>query len=134
MRNVRWVLGVLWLGWGSLAGADRAYQLRVEAPSAAKGTRSVAKVIIAPGPGFHINKEFPTSMTVNPPDGVKLEKPKQSGKDAVRLEEAGAEFDVGYVASSAGDKPFSGELKFAVCTATTCDPKKEKLSFVVQVK
>src|SRR5712692_67604 len=127
MTNVGWVLGVLWLGSASLAWADRTYQVRVDAPSAEKGARSVAKIMIAPGPGFHINKEFPTSMTVIPPDGVKLDKPKQNGKDAVRLEEAGAEFDVGYVASSAGDKPFTGELKFAVCTATTCDPKKEKL-------
>jgi hypothetical protein len=53
---------------------------------------------------------------------------------AVKLEEGGAEFDVAFTSADAGKKTFSGEFKFAVCSASTCDPKKEKLSFTVEVK
>ena len=68
------------------------------------------------------------------PAGVTVDKPKQTAKDAIKLEEAGADFDVTFTPSEPGQKTFTGELKFAVCSANSCDPKKQALNFTVDVK
>jgi hypothetical protein len=126
-------VGVAAVGGRALA-EDTSFVVKVEAPSAKKAHKGVAKVHIAPGAGYHVNKDYPTSVSVVAPDGVVVDKPKQTAKDAVKLEEAGADFEVAYTPSDTGKKVFSGELKFAVCSAHSCDPKKAPLSFTVEVK
>ena len=96
--------------------------------AAKKGQPGVVKVHVAPGAGFHVNKDYPTKITVVPPAGVTVAAAKQT------IAEAGADFEVPITAADAGSKAFTGELKFAVCSANTCDPKKEKLAFTVDVK
>jgi hypothetical protein len=116
------------------ARADSSYNLKVETQVAKKGSPGVARILVAPGAGYHVNKSYPWAVTVAPPAGVTVDRPKQGPSDAVRLEEAGAEFDVRFTAADVGKKTFTGELKFAVCSDSSCDPKKEKLSFVVEVQ
>jgi len=41
---------------------------------------------------------------------------------------------VKFTSKDAGEKKFGAKFRFAVCTATTCDPKKEALAWVVPVK
>jgi hypothetical protein len=114
---------------------ETSYTLKVDAPAAKKGQKAVAKIKITPGSGYHMNKEYPTSLTLNGvPAGVTVDKTKFTGKDAAKWEEQGGEFDVGYTAAAAGKKVVTGELKFAVCSATTCDPKKSAVSFEIDVK
>ncbi|HEX9101357.1 MAG TPA: hypothetical protein VF997_04100 [Polyangia bacterium] len=111
------------------------YVLKVEAPPAKKGQKAVAKVKITPGAGYHMNKEYPTSLVLAAvPAGVTVDKMKQTMKDATKWEEAGGEFDVAYTAAETGKKTVSGEIKFAVCSANTCDPKKSNISFEIDVK
>jgi hypothetical protein len=111
------------------------YLLKVEAPPAKKGQKSVAKIRITPGAGFHMNKEYPTSLVLSTvPAGVTVDKMKQTMKDAAKWEEAGGEFDVAYTAAAAGKQVVTGEIKFAVCSANTCDPKKSNVSFEIDVK
>ena len=81
-----------------------------------------------------MNKDYPTNLSVVAPAGATVDKPKQGAKDAVKFAEEGADFDVAYTCNEAGKQTFTGELKFAVCSASSCDPKKEKLSFTVDVK
>jgi hypothetical protein len=118
------------------AFADAAYTVKVEAPSAPvkKAEKAKARIHITPGSGYHMNKDYPTSITVAPPAGVTLEKAKLTAKDAAKFEDAGADFDVVFTAADAGKKDFTGEIKFAVCSANSCDPKREKLAFSVEVK
>ncbi|HEY7956905.1 MAG: hypothetical protein ACHQ17_07365 [Polyangia bacterium] len=119
----------------SSALADPSYSIKVDAPSVKRASAGVAKIHIVPGPGFHFNKDYPAKMVLDGvPAGVMVKKLTFTAKDAAALSEAGAEFDVGYTASQAGKKTLTGELKFAVCSASSCDPKKEKLSFTVEVK
>jgi hypothetical protein len=118
----------------SLAFADSSFNIRIDAPAAQKTQKAKARIHLTPGPGFHFNKEFPTSVTVVAPAGVTVDKPKQTAKDALKLEEAGADFEVVFTPSEAGSKTFTGELKFAVCSANSCDPKKQPLNFTVDVK
>jgi hypothetical protein len=116
-------------------GVRASYVLKVEAPPAKKGQKSVAKIQITPASGYHMNKEYPTSLVLSAvPAGVMVDKMKWTMKDAARWEEAGGEFDVAYTSTEAGKKVVTGEIKFAVCSATTCDPKKSNVSFEIDVK
>src|SRR6476620_3560632 len=76
------------------------YVLKVEAPPAKKGQKSVAKVKITPAAGYHMNKEYPTSLVLTTvPSGVMVDQMKQTMKDAKKWEEAEGEFDVAYTSS-----------------------------------
>jgi hypothetical protein len=113
---------------------DASYVLKVDAAPSKKGEKAVAKIKITPGGGYHLNKEYPTSLALTPPSGVTVEKAKLTVKDAAKWEEQGGEFDVAYTAQNAGKQKVTGEIKFAVCSATTCDPKKSLLTFEIDVK
>jgi hypothetical protein len=116
------------------APADASYVLKVEAPAAKKGEHAIAHLKITPGAGFHMNKEYPTSLALSPPEGVTLDKSKLTAKDAAKFEEAQAQFDVAYTAAKPGKQTVTGELKFAVCSANSCDPKKSTVRFEIDVK
>ena len=119
----------------SLAFADPAYVVTYSTPSGKKAQKGVVKIHVAPGAGFHMNKEYPTSVALTAvPAGVLVEKMKQTAKDAVKLDETALEFEVAYTSNEAGKKEFTGNLRFAVCSASSCDPKSEKLAFTVDVK
>lgn len=118
---------------GTAYAADN-YKLSVAAPSAKVSARSVAKIRVEPTSGFKMNLDYPTKVTITPPEGVTLEKAKQTAKDATKLDKTAAEFDVAFTSADKGKKTFTGEIKFAVCTENNCDPKVEKLSFQVDVK
>ena len=105
------------IGLGGLGGvanaADSSFSLKYEVPVVKKGQRSIVKVHLVPGSGFHVNKDFPTSLVIAPPVGIAVEKPRQAGKDATLLGEAGADFEVALIASEAGSK---------LVTATSSSP------------
>jgi hypothetical protein len=128
------------LAGGTLAGgglawaADTSYAVKLDVSSAKRGQKSLAKLLISPGTGYHMNKDYPMHVTVVVPAGLVVDKASQTAKDAIRLEEAGAEFDFSFTPAEVGQKTVTGEVKFAVCSASSCDPKKEKLSFVIDVK
>ncbi len=103
-------------------------------PEAPNGTEARAQVVLTPTGGYHVNKEFPILLAVTAPAGVEVVKAKQSAADAAKLEEAGAVFDVAFTPKEAGAKQFQASFKFAVCTATTCDPKNTKLAWNVTIK
>jgi hypothetical protein len=145
MKKLTIILGLA-LGGSLVAGvalaqpqAERStmtsYVLKVEAPPAKKGEKAVAKLKITPGAGYHMNKEYPTSLVLSSvPAGVTVDKTRWTMKDAAKWEEAGGEFDVAYTAAKPGKQLVTGEIKFAVCSATTCDPKKSSVSFEIDVK
>lgn len=104
------------------------------AAGAAVGTAATARIIIKPTGVYHLNKDFPTLITVTPPDGVELTKGQLAAADAASFTEKEAAFDLPFTARAAGAKKFSATVKFAVCTDTTCDPKRETLAWEVAVK
>lgn len=113
---------------------DASYVLKVDSPAAKKGEKTVAHVHITPGAGYHVNKDYPTTLSLTAPAGVTLDKVKQTAKDAAKLVETEAQFDVAYTAAKPGKQTVTGELKFAVCSANTCDPKKSPVSFQIDVR
>lgn len=126
------ILVVLAISGTAFAGSN--YKMSVSAPAAKTSVKSVAKIKVEPTDGYKMNLEYPTKVTINAPEGVTLEKAKQTKADAVKLDKGSAEFDVAFTAAAAGKKTFTGEMKFAVCTADTCDAKVEQISFTVDVK
>jgi len=111
------------------------YTLKLVYPkNLANGASATARVVLTAKKGWKLNEEYPTKLTVVAPSGTKINKAKQKRTDAVRWAKKSAEWQVQISASGAGTKPFSGKFKFAVCTDTTCDPKKELLAWVVNVK
>jgi hypothetical protein len=102
--------------------------------SVAVNGEGVARLLLKPKAGYHVNKDFPTSLDVTAPAGVELKKAKQTGADAAKLDESQAAFDISFKGKAPGTHSFAATFKFAVCTATTCDPKREKLTWEVAVK
>jgi len=110
------------------------YTVDVLAPPDVKaGAASTIKVTLRSTGGYHVNKEFPIALMVVAPDGVDLPKAKLTGPDG-KVTDDRADFEVAFTPKAAGDKAFTATFRFAVCTAETCDPKVEKLSWNVSVK
>lgn len=110
------------------------YTITLAAPAeVGKGAQGTAVLEVTPKKGWKLNKEFPTKLTVAEPAGVKVSKKEQTVADAVAFAEKAARWQVQFQADSSGGKDFTGLLKFAVCTDTSCDPKKEALAWKVAV-
>jgi hypothetical protein len=114
--------------------ANEQYALKIEPGEAAVGKPGSVTIRVIPNADWHLNLEYPTKLTVTPPAGVDVPKPKLVKDDAVKFTEQDCEFAVAFTPSEAGDKVFTGEFKFAVCQDTACVPKTEKLEFNVAVK
>ena len=121
---------------GSKTIADsESYTVKLASPDkVAKGAKGAATLEIVPKKGWHLNDEFPYKLTVAAPAGTKVAKPEQGKKDTVAFSQQAMKWSIDFEASSGGDKAFTGKVKFAVCTETSCDPKKEELAFNVKVE
>ncbi len=116
---------------GAMAG--KPYTLSIAKVSAKKGQPATTQVVIKPAAGYHINKDFPTSLKLNPPAGVTLAKAELKKADA-KLSETEGSFEVTLTADKTGAQTVPGELKFAVCTETTCDPQRSPVAIELDVK
>jgi hypothetical protein len=120
---------------GKTVASDSSYEVKVKLPGpVAKGAQATAFVTVKAASGWHVNKEFPIKLTIDAPDGVTVEKAKQKQGDAIKFNDHEAKFAVKYTGSSAGSKAFTGKFKFAVCTDDTCNPKRVKLAFNVDIE
>jgi len=110
------------------------YSVTLAAPAkVGKGAQGTVLLEITPKRGWKLNKEFPTKLTVTEPAGVKVAKKEQTVADAVAFADKAGRWQVQFQADSSGAKAFTGVIKFAVCTETSCDPKKEQLAWNVAV-
>lgn len=121
-------------GGGTLAETDE-YTLSLEAP-AEVGVGQAAKVVftVTPKKGWKLNEEFPPKLKISPPEGVEIDKPNQGKSDAVVYNTHEAKWAISVKPTAAGKKTVSGTLKFAVCTETTCNPRKPAVAFAVNAK
>ena len=121
---------------GTKTVADtESYTVKLASPAkVTTGSKGSATLEIIPKKGWHLNDEFPYKLTVAAPAGAKVAKPEQGKKDTVAFSHSSMKWAIDFQASAAGDKAFTGKVKFAVCTETSCDPKKEELAFNVKVE
>jgi len=130
------------------AGDDARYKLQpqegklaIDVPADAKpGAETTAKVTVTPGTGYHVNVEYPTKLTFEPADGVKVAKAeldaggsKKQG-DAETLDEKQLVFAVKLTPTSSGTFTVKGNFKFAVCDKDQCLPKREAIAIQVAAK
>lgn len=112
-----------------------AYTIKLSAPAqTTSGADASATIELVPKGSYHLNKEFPTKLTAAAPADVKLKKDTQTIADAVTYNEKLGKWSFEFKTSAAGDKAFTCKFKFAVCTDTTCEPKKEDLAWNVSVQ
>lgn len=95
--------------------AESFYVLSISAPTAKVNKEAVATVKVSSKGEAHINKKYPTRLTVRVPDGVSVKKAKQTARDAVKLNDSTLEFQVAFEAEARGKKTIAGELRFATC-------------------
>lgn len=120
-------------GGGSGSANDTSFKLTTtQAEPTKAGGETVARLVVNPGSGYHMNKEFPTKLTLEPPAGVTLSKTVFEPADAERFDDNELAFAVKMTATGAGEYTIPGTFKFAVCTDTTCDPKKQKVALVLK--
>ncbi|MFY0534455.1 hypothetical protein [Nannocystis pusilla] len=101
-------------------------------PAAKVNVKAVATVKVTAKGDYHINKEYPTKLSLTAPDGVTLDRNKLTLQDA-KITEKVLKFEIGLTAATSGKKTITGELKGAVCTEEDCIPFIEKVSIDVEV-
>ena len=118
-----------------LAGAliGKPYTLAIAKVSAKKGQPATTQIVITAAAGYHLNTDFPTSIKFSPPAGVTATAAKLDYDKANKSPQTGS-LAVTLASTEAGKKQVAGELRFAVCTDTTCDPQRSPLTIDLDVK
>lgn len=117
-------------------------KLAIEPPADAKpGSEVVAKIVVTPGNGYHVNTEYPIKLTLSPPAGVTLAKDKfvagghdKAQGDAAALDEKQLAFAVKLTPAASGSYTINGNFKFAVCDRDQCLAKQENIAIAVAAK
>lgn len=111
------------------------FSLDVGKATGKAGEKATAKIKITPADGYHMNADFPTSLSLEAPADVELAKAKLKKGDLKGFDEhKGGSFDVVATAKKAGNYTIKGKLKFAICNESSCSPVTEKVSIVVAAK
>jgi hypothetical protein len=114
---------------------DPTVELRATAADTyANGELAQFDIRITPKGEYHMNEEFPTTITVHTVDGVAFPKSELEAGDAAEFGEALARFDVPFTASAAGEHRVVCDISFAVCTASNCIPENRTLAVVLPVE
>jgi hypothetical protein len=117
-------------------------KLAITPPTDAKaGQESIAKILVTPQPGYHVNTEYPIKLTLTPPAGLAIAKAvltagghdKAKG-DADALDEQQLALSVKLTPSASGDYTVNGVFSFAVCDKDQCLQKKEAIAIQVAAK
>jgi hypothetical protein len=102
------------------------------APATAGAALSV-DLQLTPADGYKVNGEYPIALEINAPADVAVAKTKLTKGDAsVRHDRA--TFRVSLTPRTSGSKRVGLRLKFALCTDTTCEPRKHASELTLDVK
>lgn len=113
--------------------ADKPFTITVAKLAAKRGQPVTAQVIFRPTKGYHVNDKYPTKLKLKPSKDVSVPRPELGLQDAHITEQEGR-FDVVLTANAAGPQTVSGDLQFAVCTATSCDPQRAHIAIEMKVE
>jgi hypothetical protein len=124
------------VGTAKARNETKEYTIEVLVPdNVSAGAENALTVVVKPKGEWHFNLDFPTSVKVEAPAGMTVAKNKQGLDDAVsKSEEDGASWAIKVTPEKAGSGTLKCNVKFAVCTETTCDPKKETLALQLDAK
>lgn len=98
------------------------------------GVEGTAQVKLTTKGAYHVNPKYPYRFkTAAPPNGLVYPKPVLQRDDG-RFEEKQAVFNVGFVASQAGQFEVGGAFHMSVCSAENCLVDKPSLAVAVRVQ
>ena len=125
------------IGGGSSLHADEG-TLTIDKAEGKVGSELVSNITVTPSSEFHVNVDFPTKITLEPQDGLKLMKTEltaggssKSQGDASSFSEKTMAFAVKATADKPGNYEIKGTFKFAVCKVDQCFPKKQAITITV---
>jgi len=95
------------------------------------GSETTASVKVDPAAGYHVNTDYPTSLKLEAPADIKLDKIDLAKADAKSFTEKLLQFDVKATAAKPGTYEIKGTFKFAVCQADSCHPKKQPITILL---
>ncbi len=113
---------------------DDEFQVEALGVTGAAGAETVARVVVRPGKGFHMNKDYPTKLSLELPAGVTSAKAVLMPADAEAFDDNQLAFAVKLTPAAAGDYSIPATLKFAVCTDSTCNPKKQAIALSLKAQ
>ncbi len=113
---------------------DDEFHVENAAVTGAAGAETVARVVVRPGKGFHMNKDYPTKLSLELPAGVTSAKAVLMPADAEAFDDNQLAFAVKLTPAAAGDYSIPATLKFAVCTDSTCNPKKQAIALSLKAQ
>jgi len=122
---------------GSMLHADEG-TMTIDKAAGKVGTELTSNITVTPSNDFHVNVDFPTKITLEAPDGVKLMKAEltaggssKAQGDASAFSEKSMAFAVKATAEKPGSYEIKGTFKFAVCKVDQCFPKKQAITITV---
>ncbi|MEZ4401015.1 MAG: hypothetical protein R3B06_13400 [Kofleriaceae bacterium] len=115
-----------------LAGDGFALHAEVS-DKATAGAPLAVGLTLTPSPGYKVNEEFPTSIEIVAPADVTVAKAKLGRGDG-SVTHARASFQFVLTPKTAGDREVTLKVKFALCTPTTCEPRKESVQLKLTVR
>ena len=109
------------------------YEIKKSEPKVAAGAKGTASVTIATKSGWHMNAEAPITVSLTPPAGISVAKPKLGRGDLAQSTAESARFDIPFAASEAGQKVINVATSFVICQESACKPVKETLALNIEV-
>ncbi len=102
---------------------ETGYELRGDAPGPyTAGAEGHFTIRLTPRGNFHVNQDYPLSITLTGPGGVTFPHATLTAAEAQTMSEQLASFDVPFTASGAGTQHVTALVDFAVCTPESCMP------------
>ncbi|MFO0681714.1 MAG: hypothetical protein U0234_06675 [Sandaracinus sp.] len=102
---------------------ETGFELRGDAPGPyTAGTEGHFTIRLTPRGNFHVNQDYPLSITLTGPGGVTFPHATLTAAEAQTMSEQLASFDVPFTASAAGTQHVTALVDFAVCTPESCMP------------
>lgn len=69
---------------------------------------------------WHVNQDYPFSVTLHGPEGLSFPKDRLGKDDAAEFGDDGIRVEVPFTPSAAGEAPVSADVSFAMCNPQTC--------------
>jgi hypothetical protein len=111
------------------------FSIKIDNPDAySVGQKGSFAFVLAPAGAYHINQEYPTSVTVSAPKEILLTKEKLLKSDAATFGEKSARFEIAFSSSTPGNFPVQLKALFAMCTEESCIPFDKTFAVVLSIK
>jgi hypothetical protein len=84
------------------------------------GTAGAFEIVLTPLGEYHVNREYPWTVSVTGPEGVTLPQPTLESGSAAEMTDTVARFSVPFTASTAGTHHMVASVDFGICTDEGC--------------